>query len=197
MPEHFDQISAPAPKDKQMAGVGIAPERLLHEHGQAVESFAHVRVTRREPHAHTTRNRDHRRTKTAMTRASAAPFTSLSTITRHPPASTISITPRATAPDDEVTASGPAGRPSGPGIRVLAGGQAMPPRRRRHDPWRAITLSHDPELLIQGPPAPRTCRDHLQPRDGRHRRMLSHTPMSRTLSPLSQGGPPRTNTKKE
>ena len=26
--------------------------------------------------------------------------------------------------------------------------------------------------------------------------MLSHTPMSRTLSPLAQGGPPRTNTSK-
>src|SRR3954470_4952310 len=70
----------------------------------------------------------------------------------------------------------------------------MPPRCRRHDPRRAITLGHNPALLRQGPPAPRSCRDHLQPRDGRHRRMLSHTPMSRTLSPLSQGGPPRTNT---
>src|SRR3954451_1696199 len=70
----------------------------------------------------------------------------------------------------------------------------MPPRCRRHDPRRAMTLGHNPALLRQGPPAPRSCRDHLQPRDGRHRRMLSHTPMSRTLSPLSQGGPPRTNT---
>src|SRR3954466_7948541 len=69
----------------------------------------------------------------------------------------------------------------------------MPPRCRRHDPRRAIILGHNPALLRQGPPAPRSCRDHLQPRDGRHRRMLSHTPMSRTLSPLSQGGPPRTN----
>src|SRR3954451_20842009 len=72
----------------------------------------------------------------------------------------------------------------------------MPPRCRRHDPRRAITLGHNPALLLQGPPAPRSCRDHLQPRDGRHRRMLSHTPMSQTLSPLSQGGPPRTNTLK-
>src|SRR3954447_18112046 len=70
----------------------------------------------------------------------------------------------------------------------------MPPRCRRHDPRRAITLGHNPALLRQGPPAPRSCRDHLQPRDGRHRRMLSHTPMTRTVSPLSQGGPPRTNT---
>src|SRR3954466_1597625 len=70
----------------------------------------------------------------------------------------------------------------------------MPARCRRHDPGRAITLGHNPALLRQGPPAPRSCRDHLQPRDARHRRRLSHTPMSRTLSPLSQGGPPRTNT---
>src|SRR5215213_5352996 len=73
----------------------------------------------------------------------------------------------------------------------------MPPRCRRHDPRRAITLGHDPALLRQGPPAPRPGCDHLQPRDGRHRRMLSHTPMSRTLSPLSQGGPTRTNTMKK
>src|SRR5215213_6624997 len=36
MPKDFNQISAPAPKDKQMAAVGIALERLLHEQGQAV-----------------------------------------------------------------------------------------------------------------------------------------------------------------
>src|SRR3954468_20070495 len=125
MPKHFDQIPAPAPKDKQMAGVGIAPERLLHEQGQAVEAFAHGGVARRQPDPNAARNRDHERARTAMTRASAAPFTSLSTITRHPPGSMISITPRATAPDDEVAASGPAGRPSGPGIRVLAGGAAV------------------------------------------------------------------------
>src|SRR3954469_22444604 len=95
MPKDFNQIAAPAPKDKQMAAVRVTPERLLHEQGQAVEALAHVRVPRREPHPHAGRDRDHERARTAMTRASAAPFTSLSTITRPPPTSTISITPRA------------------------------------------------------------------------------------------------------
>src|SRR4051812_2638449 len=122
MPKDLNQIASSAPKDKQMARVGIAPERLLHEQGQTIEALAHVRVTRREPHAHTTRNRDHRRARTATTRASAAPFTSLSTITRQPAASTISITPRATAPEGELTASGPAGRLSEPDILGLVGG---------------------------------------------------------------------------
>src|SRR3954451_14777372 len=121
MPKDLNQISAPAPKDKKMAAVGIALERLLHEQGQAVEALAHVRMARGQPHAHTGRNGDHRRARTAMTRASAAPFTSLSTITRQPPTSTISITPRAPAPDDAVAASGAAGRHAGPGVRGVAG----------------------------------------------------------------------------
>src|SRR3954468_3087363 len=83
-------------------------------------------MARGQPHAHTGRNRDHRRARTAMTRASAAPFTSLSTITRQPAASTISITPRATAPEGELTASGPAGRLSEPHILGLVGGALVP-----------------------------------------------------------------------
>src|SRR3954449_3500215 len=121
MPEHLDQIPAPAPKDKQMAAVRVMPERLLYEQGQAVEALAHVRVPRREPHARVGRDQDHERVRTATTRASAAPFTSLSTITRHPPASTISITPRATAPGDAVAASGAASRHAGPEVRGVAG----------------------------------------------------------------------------
>src|SRR3954449_8783444 len=121
MPKDLNQISAPAPKDKKMAAVGIALERLLHEQGQAVEALAHVRMARGQPHAHTGRNRDHRRARTAMTRASAAPFTSLSTITRQPPTSTISITPRTPAPDDAVATSGAAGRHAGPGGKGVAG----------------------------------------------------------------------------
>src|SRR3982750_2825443 len=122
MPEHFDQIPAPAPEDKEMARVQITPERLLDEQGQAVEAFAHVRVTGCEPHPHAGWGRDHQRVRTATTRASAAPFTSLSTITRHPPTSTISITPRAPALDDAIAASGVAGRHAGPEVRGVAGG---------------------------------------------------------------------------
>src|SRR3954468_5261703 len=121
MPEHFNQIAAPTPKDKQMAAVRVTPERLLDQQGQAVEAFAHVRVPRGQPHPHTGWDRDHERARTAKTRASAAPFTSLSTITRPPPTSTISITPRAPAPDDAVAASGAAGRHTGPGVKGVAG----------------------------------------------------------------------------
>src|SRR3954469_10041660 len=121
MPKDLNQISAPAPKDKKMAAVGIALERLLHEQGQAVEAFAHVGVTGCEPHPHAGWGRDHQRVRTATTRASAAPFTSLSTITRHPPTSTISITPRAPALDDAIAASGVAGRHAGPEVRGVAG----------------------------------------------------------------------------
>src|SRR3954470_9294033 len=126
MPKDFNQIPSSAPKDKQMAAVRVTPERLLYEQGQAVEAFAHVRVPRREPHAHAGWDRDHERVRIATTRASAAPFTSLSTITRHPPASTISITPRATAPDDAVAASGAAGRHTGPGVKGVAGRPSAP-----------------------------------------------------------------------
>src|SRR4051794_30623299 len=121
MPEHFNQIAAPTAEHEQVTAVRIAPERLLHEQGQAVEAFAHVGVAGRKPHARVGRDRDHERVRTATTRASAAPFTSLSTITRPPPTSTISITPRAPAPDDAVATSGAAGRHAGPGVKGVAG----------------------------------------------------------------------------
>src|ERR1700704_6807728 len=42
MPQDLQQPAAPAPEHEQMAVVGIALERLLHQYRQAVEALAHV-----------------------------------------------------------------------------------------------------------------------------------------------------------
>ena len=73
--------------------MGIAPEVLLNLQSQRVHAPTHVRHPGGKPHPHTARNRDHRRSSTAITRANAGPSTARSTITLRPPASTISIRP--------------------------------------------------------------------------------------------------------
>src|SRR5215203_3500347 len=93
MPKDFNQISAPAPKDKQMAAVGIALERLLHEQGQAVEALAHVRVARGQPHPHTGRNRDHRRPARMPSTATRVVRSTGPAIRTRPPAHSTSTTP--------------------------------------------------------------------------------------------------------
>src|SRR5207344_2353816 len=76
----------------------------------------------------------------------------------------------------------------------LARRQAVPPRRRRYNPRHAIAFRHDPLLFYQRPAPPRTCRDHIEPRNLRHRRMVSHTPMSSSKDLNRQGGPRRRDT---
>src|SRR3954469_9632203 len=93
MPKDFNQIPSSAPKDKQMAAVRITPERLLHEQGQTIEALAHVRVPRREPHAHTGRNRDHRRPATIPSTATTVARSTGPAIRTHPPAHSTSTTP--------------------------------------------------------------------------------------------------------
>src|SRR5476649_1746259 len=73
--------------------MGITIQVLLDQQGQALHALAHVRVPRGDPHSNPGRNRDHRRARTLTTRANAAASTSDPTITRSPPASTISIRP--------------------------------------------------------------------------------------------------------
>ena len=73
----------------------------------------------------------------------------------------------------------------------LARRQAVPPRRRRYNPRHAIAFRHDPLLFYQRPAPPRTCRDHIEPRNLRRRRMVSHTPMSSSKDLNRQGGPDR------
>src|SRR5262249_40420885 len=93
VPQHLYQVAAPAAEDEEMPAMRIAPQRLLHQQRQAVEALAHVRPARRQPHPDTARNRDHRRSSTPITRASAAAPTVSSTITRYPLVSTISMRP--------------------------------------------------------------------------------------------------------
>src|SRR5262249_24624713 len=76
----------------------------------------------------------------------------------------------------------------------LARRQPIPPRRRRHNPRRAVALRHDPLLLRQRPAPPGTCRNNLEPRDLRNRRMVSHTPMSSPSARITQGGARRSDT---
>src|SRR6266705_191354 len=76
----------------------------------------------------------------------------------------------------------------------LARRQPIPPRRRRHNPRRAVALRHDPLLLRQRPAPPGTCRNNLEPRDLRNRRMVSHTPMSSPSARITQGGARRSHT---
>ena len=76
----------------------------------------------------------------------------------------------------------------------LARRQPIPPRRRRHNPRRAVALRHDPLLLRQRPAPPGTYRNNLEPRDLRNRRMVSHTPMSSPSARITQGGARRSDT---
>jgi len=80
------------------------------------------------------------------------------------------------------------------GGEQLARRQPIPPRRRRHNPRRAVALRHDPLLLRQRPAPPGTCRNNLEPRDLRNRRMVSHTPMSSPSACITQGGARRSDT---
>ena len=73
----------------------VALERLLHQQCKALIALPHVRVAGRQPNARAARERNHDRSSTARTRASAAASTPLSTITRRPRVSTISIRPGA------------------------------------------------------------------------------------------------------
>src|SRR5690606_18718303 len=82
MPQHLDEIAAPAAEDEQIAPVRIALQLLLHGQRQTIEAFAHVGVAGRNPDLHALWNRDHRRSNTASTRSSAAMSTLASNVTR-------------------------------------------------------------------------------------------------------------------
>src|ERR1700719_3530971 len=73
----------------------IMTQYFLNLQRQARKALPHVGVAGRKPYAYASRNRDHRRTRTDNTRASAVASTPLSTTTRCPQFSTISIRPDA------------------------------------------------------------------------------------------------------
>src|SRR5215217_5580086 len=93
MPKDFNQISAPAPKDKQMAAVRVTPERLLHEQGQTIEALAHVRTAGGQPDPDTTRDRDHRRPARMPSTATMVSRSTGPAIRTRPPAHSTSTTP--------------------------------------------------------------------------------------------------------
>ena len=228
MPDHLQQIAAAPTKAKQMSAQRIAPQHLLHQQRQTRKALPHIGVTGRQPYPHAARKRDHARSSTARTRASAAESTPLSTTTRRPHANTISIRPatptgacgkfsvpfnafgerwrtgrRSLPADNRRRECGSlfglnkppcSGQPA-PGEQ-LARRQPIPPRRRRHNPRRAVALRHDPLLLSQRPAPAGTCRNNLEPRDLRNSRMVSHTPMSSPSGRITQGGARRSDTKR-
>src|SRR5512140_446610 len=83
----------------------ILTQYFLNLQRQARKAFPQVGVAGRKPYAYASRNRDHRRTRTANTRASDVASTPLSTTTRCPQFSTISIRPAATKHSGDVGVS--------------------------------------------------------------------------------------------
>jgi hypothetical protein len=93
VPNDFDQITSTASEDVEIAAVGIALQLFLHHQRKAAEAASHVGVPGGEPYPHIAGDRDHRRSSTSRTRASAAASTLASTRTRRPPPRWISIRP--------------------------------------------------------------------------------------------------------
>ena len=159
----------------------IATEVLLNLQSQGVHAPARVRRPSREPHPHTARNRDHRRSSTSITCASTDGSTERSTITRRSPESTISIRPvagwpaAATLSDCGLIVAAAASWP-GTASTTTGTNRPIPPtrsssrNRRRHlkslvgaevvalghhrdrDP-RLVGLCHDLTLLRLAPPS--------------------------------------------
>src|SRR5690606_3620372 len=132
MPQHLDEIAAPAAEDEQIAPVRIALQLLLHGQRQTIEAFAHVGVAGRNPDLHALWNRDHRRSNTASTRSSAAMSTLASNVTRAPVKSAISIRPAGVG----VCAAASAGAGFGTASQIRAGanstaGSSSPSRPSR------------------------------------------------------------------
>src|SRR5580700_6440032 len=49
VPQNLDQSAAAAAEYEQVAGVGVALERLLHQQRQAIKAFAHIGMAARQP----------------------------------------------------------------------------------------------------------------------------------------------------
>ncbi len=93
VPENLQEIASASAEDLEIPHMGIAPKLLLNLQRQRVHAPTHVRDPGRKPDPKPARNRDDRRSSTAITRDSAEESTARSTITRQSPASTISIRP--------------------------------------------------------------------------------------------------------
>ena len=98
VPKNFDQVTAASPEDVKITSMGVATKRFLDLQRQPVHAAAHVGHPRRQPHPDIRWNRDHRRSRTAITRARAAASTPASTMMRRPFATMISMRPIGEAP---------------------------------------------------------------------------------------------------
>ena len=63
MPNNLQHVAASAPKNKEIACVRIAAERLLNLECKPIHAPAHVRPPDRQPDARARRKRDHDRTR--------------------------------------------------------------------------------------------------------------------------------------
>src|SRR5215204_762025 len=98
MPQGFNQRTSATAEHEDVACERIAAKALLHQQRQAIHPFPHVGVAAGNPDPHTCRDRDHRRSRMASTRASAAASTPASTMTRRSLPISITMRPLARAP---------------------------------------------------------------------------------------------------
>jgi len=92
VPQDFDEITAAAAEDVEIASVRVTLEALLNPQSQALHATAHVGMPGCDPNP-ARGNGYHRRPRTSSTRRNAVASTSLPTITRWPPDRTITIRP--------------------------------------------------------------------------------------------------------
>src|SRR5512132_3769896 len=180
--QHLDQVSASATKDEQMPGERIVPQHLLRPQRKPVEPFAHIRRAQRQVHPHARRNRDHRRSGAAASRASTAGSIRSATRSTRPLPSTISTSPIEAALPSVL--SGTAGAAGGSSF-ISRTARTSGATRTGTNPAAAVTAASSP---------PRICRRqrYSRLRQTSCRRATSATPRSaasptsRTFSSLDQ-----------
>ena len=171
-PDHrartLDEIAAAAAEDEQMARMRIALQRLLHDQRQPVEPLAHIGAAHGQPNPNARRDRDHRRVNVLTTRASAVASTSMPTMIRSPPESTISIRRSVLAPRQKRHSAPRPPQPSPDELHrlraaVRRGSLLTPPgeqkigvdaialRDHRHRRARLQALGDHPTLLVARP----------------------------------------------
>ena len=197
-----------------------SPKMLLNLKRQTLHPATHVGVARRDPHPHPARHRDHRSLRTFRTRRSASASTSLSTRTRFPEPSSISMTPGLThrplvAGRDGLAASdrgrgaiasistGSKIEPSLPGglrrtrkptpREEQALSHAVPPGDFAHHGPRRQRLFDDPSLLVLAPAPAALDPENLPIHLCVTLRLALRSHPSRTRSPRARR-PPRTVT---
>src|SRR5665213_1071760 len=143
MPQGFNQRTRATAEYEDVARERIAAEALLHQQRQAIHPFPHVGVAAGNPDPHTSRDRDHRRSRIASTRASAAASTPASTIMRRSFPISITMRPVVDALHSAATASPVATTARAKPACCMPASIGSARKTRRHDisndrdiPWR-------------------------------------------------------------